>query len=70
MADMNPLIPFCALLLALAVYMLPSAVAAARNHRNFMAIFVLNLFLGWTFVAWALALVWASTVSVEVRRHG
>jgi hypothetical protein len=25
-----------------------------------MAIFVLNLFLGWTFVGWVVALVWAN----------
>lgn len=67
---MNPPIPFCVLLLVAAVYMLPSVVAAVRNHRNFAPIFALNLFLGWTFFVWVIALAWASTVTVEVRRHG
>jgi len=29
------------------------------NNNNTHAIFVLNLFLGWTFIGWVLALVWA-----------
>lgn len=43
------------------LYFVPSFVAWARHHRNEGAIGVLNLFLGWTFVGWVVALVWAST---------
>ena len=45
----------------LAVYFLPWIVAANRGHRNTVAIFILNLFLGWSFIAWIIALVWAFT---------
>ena len=43
------------------VYFAPCLVASRRNHRNAMPIFILNLFLGWTFVGWVGALVWAMT---------
>ena len=41
------------------IYFLPSIVAAAGQKRKAAAIFVLNLFLGWTFLGWVLSLVWA-----------
>lgn len=47
------------LLIALALYLLPTIVAQARRHRSTGAIFALNLLLGWTFLFWVLALVWA-----------
>lgn len=40
-------------------YFVPSFVAAAIGHRNGMAVFLLNLLLGWTVLGWAGALVWA-----------
>lgn len=43
------------------LYFLPALVANHRRHHNQAAIFTLNLFLGWTFVGWVVALVWAST---------
>jgi len=46
---------------SLAVYFVPSIVAVTRGHWNRTAIFVLNLLLGWTFVGWGIALVWALT---------
>jgi hypothetical protein len=39
------------------IYFLPSIIG--RNKKNFNAIFVLNFFLGFTFVGWVIALVWA-----------
>lgn len=47
------------LLVILGVYFLPTIVAG--RHRNSSAIFILNLLLGWTFVGWVIALVWAFT---------
>lgn len=47
------------LLLCLAGYFLPFIIALARKHVDSTAIFVLNLFLGWTFFGWVVALVWA-----------
>lgn len=40
-------------------YFLPSFVARAQRHRNSVAIFALNLLLGWTLLGWVAALVWA-----------
>jgi hypothetical protein len=33
--------------------------AEERRHRNLAAIVVLNLLLGWTFLGWVGALIWA-----------
>ena len=41
------------------VYFLPTIIAVLRGHPSSLAIFVLNLFLGGTFIGWVLALVWA-----------
>lgn len=48
------------------VYFLPTIVG--RNKSNFTAIFVLNLLLGWSFIGWVVALVWACTVE-QPRRN-
>jgi hypothetical protein len=41
------------------MYFLPSIVALARSKRDLLAIFLLNLFLGWSVIGWIVALVWA-----------
>ncbi len=41
------------------MYWTPAIVAAVRQHRQAVAIVVLNLLLGWTGLGWAFALVWA-----------
>lgn len=41
-----------------AIYFIPSFVA--HKKKNSTAIFLLNLFLGWTFLGWVVALVWAN----------
>jgi hypothetical protein len=46
-------------LLCLTLYMLPAGIGIIRGRSNAMAIFVLNLFLGWTLIGWVIALVWA-----------
>ncbi len=45
------------ILLGLLIYFLPSWVGS--KHTNFGSIFILNLFLGWTFIGWIAALIWA-----------
>ena len=47
------------LLLALAVYLLPTWLAVLFEHPHALPIFLVNLFLGWSFVGWVAALVWA-----------
>lgn len=39
------------------LYFLPTYIG--RNKSNFNAILVLNLLVGWTFIGWVVALVWA-----------
>lgn len=56
------------LAIALSIYFLPTWIAWGRNHFNVLPIFVLNLLLGWTFVGWVLALVWACTNNVATQR--
>lgn len=41
------------------IYFLPTYIARKRHHNNTAAIFILNLFLGWSLVGWVIALVWA-----------
>ena len=47
------------LLLFVAAYFLPTVVAGFRGHKNTLAIFLLNLFLGWTLFGWLGALIWS-----------
>ena len=49
------------LVLVPAVYAIPSIVAFKRGHQNKNAILALNILLGWTFLGWVAALVWALT---------
>jgi len=46
------------------LYFVPAIVAHSREHNNAAAITVTNLFLGWTFIGWVAALIWASTSNV------
>ena len=48
-------------LLLLSLYFLPTIIALVGKKRNALAIFLLNFFLGWTFIGWAVALVWSVT---------
>ena len=47
------------LVLGFGFYFLPAIVAFYRGHHNKMAILVLNLLLGWTFLGWVAALIWS-----------
>ncbi len=45
----------------LIVYSLPTFVAYLRKHPQRRLVGVINLFLGWTFLGWVVALVWAAS---------
>lgn len=45
----------------LVLYFLPALKAFIKGKRDAWAIFALNLLLGWTFIGWVVALVWALT---------
>jgi hypothetical protein len=49
-------------------YVVPLMIAASRRHRNFAAIAVTNLLLGWTAVGWVVALIWAFTDNVKPKK--
>jgi hypothetical protein len=51
------------LVFLIAGYFFPSIIAAFRKHHNTLAIFLLNLFLGWCGLGWIGALVWAATAA-------
>ena len=46
-------------LIGLAIYFLPIIVAVARKKQKLLGIVLLNIFLGWTFIGWIIALIWA-----------
>lgn len=50
-------------LAGLFVYFVPAFIAARREHPNQQGITLLNLLLGWTFLGWVIALVWAVSYS-------
>ncbi|QMV19833.1 superinfection immunity protein [Granulicella sp. 5B5] len=50
-----------------AIHFLPTIIAALRNSRHVVAIFLLNLFLGWTVIGWIVALIWAITSEPKYR---
>jgi hypothetical protein len=41
------------------IYFLPTFIALGSGHRNVAAIFILNIFLGWTGLGWIGALIWS-----------
>ncbi|MCD7772272.1 MAG: superinfection immunity protein [Oscillospiraceae bacterium] len=47
------------ILIGLVVYFIPTIVAVKRDHPNKVAIICVDIFLGWSFLGWVAALVWA-----------
>lgn len=41
------------------LYLMPSFLAAKRKCKSGMGILIINFTLGWTFVGWVVALIWA-----------
>jgi hypothetical protein len=54
--------------LFLIAYFIPFFVATGRKHRFSTAIGLINLLLGWTFIGWLAAIIWA--VNRDVREQG
>jgi len=48
-----------AVLLLIALYFVPTIVAAVRHVTNTGSVIVINFFLGWTFIGWVVALAMA-----------
>ena len=47
-------------------YLAPWSIAFARHHQQQVPIFLINLLLGWTFIGWIGALIWAFSSDVEM----
>ena len=58
--------PFFGFGFGTALYFLPSIIALARSKRDTLAIFLLNLFLGWSVIGWFVALIWAAKNDVPM----
>ena len=52
-------------MLVIVAYIFPAFVAEIRKHKNKNAIFVLNMFTGWTGIGWIGSLIWAATDNVN-----
>ena len=52
-----------------ALYFLPTLIASSRASRSQGGVFVLNLLLGWTFIGWFVALIWAVTSERSYRYY-
>jgi len=46
-------------LILLTLYFVPTIMAWQRKQDNIIQIFIVNLLLGWSFIGWIVALVWA-----------
>ena len=48
------------ILVVAVIYFVPSFIGcSASKHPNPVGLFIVNLFLGWTFLGWVCALAWA-----------
>jgi hypothetical protein len=63
----NAAVGLLCLILLIGLYFLPLIIAATRHHHQTAAIAVLDLFLGWTFIGWVLALIWAASATPAIR---
>jgi hypothetical protein len=48
-------------------YFVPTIIAYSRQKTNRAAILAVNILLGWTFIGWVVALVWALKVDLVDR---
>lgn len=46
-------------IIGILVYFIPTIIAFSKGRINKGAIFCMNLFLGWAFIGWVVALIWA-----------
>ncbi|MCL1096304.1 superinfection immunity protein [Shewanella kaireitica] len=58
---MEVLLSILIIITSLCLYFIPAALASHREHNQKLAILMVNLFLGWTFLGWVAAFIWACT---------
>jgi hypothetical protein len=49
-------------LFGMALYFLPTIIVLARRKKNVLGPILVNVLLGWTFIGWIVALIWACLV--------
>lgn len=49
-------------------YLLPGLVASGRGHNNAGSIWIINIFFGWTFLGWIVALAMACSGNVSPKQ--
>jgi len=59
MSDSTSFVVMIVIIGLIATYFLPTIIALILHKRNTLAIFMLDLFLGWSLIGWVIALVWA-----------
>jgi hypothetical protein len=59
------LLPY--VLIALAIYFLPTLIAVKRTHHNRTPIMLVNIFLGWSAIGWIVTLIWSLTSPVPTQ---
>jgi len=51
------------------IYFIPTIIAIIKNKKHRLVIMILNLFFGWTFILWIVALIWAMWSKREEFQH-
>jgi ABC-type transport system involved in cytochrome c biogenesis permease component len=51
-------------------YFIPFIIALLKRKSNTIAIFFLNLLVGWTFIGWVIAFIWSLTKDQKVEIKG
>ena len=57
---------FVALAFLLALYLLPTIIAARRHHHQTATIAVVNIFFGWTILGWVASLAWSVSATRQL----
>ncbi len=53
------IIAIIAVFIGIIIHFIPAIIAFKRGAASRWVIFLVNLFLGWTFIIWLVALIWA-----------
>ena len=57
------MLPYVIILIAAAIYFLPTIIAMMRNHHQTGMVFVIDLFFGWSLIGWVIALAIAASAT-------
>lgn len=57
MDDTDAFASFLAILLIIGIYLIPTIIAVCRKAYHTAAAIIVNVFLGWTFIGWVVALI-------------